>query len=85
MCVCVQTMLSPENLLASTKRIECELGRTSKSIDGVYHDRPIDIDILMYDDLHIATPELTLPHPHMHERDFVMIPLREIMEHVVQR
>ena len=41
-------------------------------------DRIIDIDILMYDDLHINTPELTLPHPLMKERDFVMIPLSEI-------
>lgn len=39
----------------------------------------IDIDMLMYDDVNISTPALTLPHPHMHERDFVMIPLREIL------
>jgi 2-amino-4-hydroxy-6-hydroxymethyldihydropteridine diphosphokinase len=38
----------------------------------------IDIDILLYDDLHIDTPELTIPHPLMWQRDFVMIPLREI-------
>ena len=43
-----------------------------------YHDRPIDIDILLYDDLHIDEPDLKIPHPLMHERDFVMIPLREI-------
>ena len=53
---------------------------TTKSVNGQYHDRPIDIDILTYDDLHINTPSLTLPHPHMHERDFVMIPLREILD-----
>lgn len=79
MCVRVLTTLQPEQLLAATKAIECTLGRTSKSVDGRYHDRPIDIDILMYDDLHISTPDLTLPHPLMHERDFVMIPLREIL------
>lgn len=79
MCVRVLTALQPEQLLAATKAIERALGRTSKSVDGHYHDRPIDIDILMYDDLHISTPELTLPHPLMHERDFVMIPLREIL------
>lgn len=80
MCARITTTLSPEQLLATTKDIELQLGRTTKSVNGQYHDRPIDIDILTYDDLHINTPSLTLPHPHMHERDFVMIPLREILD-----
>lgn len=80
MCVRITTTLSPEQLLATTKDIELQLGRTTKSVNGQYHDRPIDIDILTYDDLRINTPSLTLPHPHMHERDFVMIPLREILD-----
>ena len=80
MCVRIITTLSPEQLLATTKDIELQLGRTTKSVNGQYHDRPIDIDILTYDDLHINTPSLTLPPPHMHERDFVMIPLREILD-----
>ncbi len=80
MCIRIITTLSPEQLLATTKDIEQQLGRTTKSVNGQYHDRPIDIDILTYDDLHINTPSLTLPHPHMHERDFVMIPLREILD-----
>lgn len=80
MCVRITTNLSPEQLLTTTKNIELQLGRTTKSVNGQYHDRPIDIDILTYDDLHINTPSLTLPHPHMHERDFVMIPLREILD-----
>lgn len=80
MCVRITTTLSPEQLLATTNDIEQQLGRTTKSVNGQYHDRPIDIDILTYDDLHINTPSLTLPHPHMHERDFVMIPLREILD-----
>ena len=80
MCVRIITTLSPEQLLATTTDIEQQLGRTTKSVNGQYHDRPIDIDILTYDDLHINTPSLTLPHPHMHERDFVMIPLREILD-----
>lgn len=80
MCVRITTTLSPEQLLVTTKDIELQLGRTTKSVNGQYHDRPIDIDILAYDDLHINTPSLTLPHPHMHERDFVMIPLREILD-----
>lgn len=80
MCVRLLTTLSPEQLLLATKQIERELGRTQKSVNGQYHDRPIDIDILMYDDLQLSTPDLTLPHPHMQEREFVMIPLREILE-----
>ena len=44
-----------------------------------YHDRPIDIDILLYDDVKLDTPKLKIPHPRMWERDFVMIPLREIL------
>ena len=80
MCIRVLTTLSPEQVLDATQDIERRLGRTSKSVNGQYHDRPIDIDLLMYDDLHVATPRLTLPHPHMQERDFVMVPLREICE-----
>lgn len=79
MCVRLLTTLSPEQLLLATKQIERELGRTQKSVNGQYHDRPIDIDILMYDDVHIDSDDLTLPHPHMHEREFVMKPLREIL------
>lgn len=79
MCVRLLTTLSPEQLLMATKQIERELGRTQKSVNGQYHDRPIDIDILMYDDVHIYSNDLTLPHPHMQEREFVMKPLREIL------
>ena len=75
----VLTTLSPEQCLERTQQIERELGRKKKSKNGVYHDRPIDIDLLMYGDLKLSTPRLTLPHPHMEERDFVMIPLHEIM------
>ena len=79
MCVRLLTTLSPEQLLLATKQIERELGRTQKSVNGQYHDRPIDIDILMYDDVHLCSNDLTLPHPHMQEREFVMKPLREIL------
>ena len=78
-CVLVSTKLPPHEVLRVTKQIERELGRTRKSVDGHYSDRPIDIDMLLYDDLHLADSDLILPHPHMTERDFVMIPLREIM------
>ena len=74
------TSLSPFEILNITQNIERAMGRTLKSVDGQYHDRIIDIDILIYDDLHITTPQLTLPHPLMKERDFVMIPLKEISQ-----
>ena len=77
-CLVLAT-LSPEQCLEATQQIERELGRKRKSRNGVYHDRPIDIDLLMYDDLELSTPKLTLPHPRMKEREFVMIPLREIL------
>lgn len=80
----VHTMMSPMACLRETQKIEKELGRTQKSInpDGslTYRDRLIDIDLLTYDQLVLNTPDLTLPHPRMHERDFVLIPLREIQE-----
>ena len=79
-CVCCATSLSPREVLTATQRIERSMGRTRKSLDGVYHDRIIDIDILLYDDLQINEPGLTIPHPLMHLRDFVMIPLRSILE-----
>ena len=44
-----------------------------------YSDRPIDIDLLLYGDLRLSTPELTIPHPRMFQRDFVMRPLRELL------
>ncbi len=78
--VCVETALPPFELLAATQAIERQMGRTEKSAGGVYHDRIIDIDILLYDDLTIDTPQLKIPHPLMHQRDFVMIPLREILD-----
>ena len=78
--VCVDTQLSPRRLLEVTQRIEREMGRTLKSDGGEYHDRIIDIDILLYGDLHIDEHDLKIPHPLMHERDFVMTPLNEIME-----
>ncbi len=77
--VCCTTLLSPRRVLELTQQIERELGRTAKSVDGQYHDRPIDIDILLYDDISVDEPDLKIPHPLMHERDFVMQPLKSIM------
>lgn len=74
----VQTNLQPFEVLHATQDIERKLGRTQKSVDGEYHDRLIDIDILLYDNLVMNTPELTIPHPLMYEREFVMKPLLQI-------
>ncbi|MBO5594079.1 MAG: 2-amino-4-hydroxy-6-hydroxymethyldihydropteridine diphosphokinase [Prevotella sp.] len=73
-----ETDKSPREVLTLTQQIERDLGRTRKTRSSRYHDRPIDIDILLYDDLTIDEPDLRIPHPLMHERDFVMIPLNEI-------
>ena len=81
--ICVETSLSPLEVLHRTQEIERTLGRTHKSTGGIYHDRIIDIDLLLYNKEIIQTPELTLPHPLMLQRDFVMNPLVEIAPDVV--
>lgn len=85
-----ETDYSPEQVLLITQTIEREMGRTQKSVNGIYHDRVIDIDLLQayipdYDSrfgipIEYKSETLTLPHPRMTERDFVMIPLREVEE-----
>ena len=80
----VDTVLTPHEVLAVTQDIERMIGRTKKSVNGCYSDRPIDIDILIYDDCRLNTPELTIPHPLMHKRDFVMKPLGEIAPELVK-
>ena len=79
----LETSLSLIEILHITQEIEKELGRTKKSVNGSYSDRLIDIDILLYDTLVLQTPELTIPHPLMTERDFVMKPLIEIAGNVI--
>lgn len=81
--VCCQTSLSPLQVLDLTQKIEKRLGRTHKSENRQYTDRPIDIDLLLYNDLVISTPRLTLPHPLMHQRRFVLEPLAEIAPNLV--
>lgn len=86
--VILHTTLSPEELLEVTRRIECGLGRIHKSTDGRYADRTIDIDLLLVDEERRETPGLTLPHPHMTERRFVLEPLCEIepgLQHPLRR
>lgn len=81
---------TPREVLQVTQQIEREMGRKKKSkwmtasnkSDCQYTDRPIDIDILLYDNLTIDEPDLKIPHPLMHKRDFVMKPLREICQNL---
>lgn len=73
-----ETTKTPREVLLLTQQIERDLGRKTKSVSGGYADRTIDIDILLYDELTVDEPDLKIPHPLMHERDFVMIPLEEI-------
>jgi len=70
-----QTSLLPEDLLAHLNQIEQELGRVRKI---KWSARVIDIDILYYDDIILQTDNLTIPHPHLHERRFTLVPLTEI-------
>lgn len=79
--IVMTTDLSPMELLDTTRLIEIEMGRIDKS-DGAYHDRIIDIDLLMVDDQIIHTERLVLPHPLMHKRSFVMEPLAEVAPEV---
>ena len=75
-----ETTKTPREVLMLTQQIERDMGRRKKSVSGGYADRTIDIDILLYDDLTIDEPDLKIPHPLMHERDFVMIPLEELKQ-----
>ncbi len=76
--VCVRTLLTAKEVLAVTQHIEREMGRAVKSQAGVYADRVIDIDILLYGDEVLTTDELILPHPLLEQREFVLTPLCEI-------
>ena len=78
--VCCETSHTPREVLQLTQQIEREMGRRRKSVNRQYHDRVIDIDILLYDDLTVDEPDLKIPHPLMHEREFVMKPLQEIQK-----
>lgn len=81
--LCCQTTLTPLQVLDAIQHIERQLGRLHKSHDGHYQDRPIDIDILLYDDLILHTPRLIVPHPLMHLRTFVLEPLCQIAPQLV--
>jgi 2-amino-4-hydroxy-6-hydroxymethyldihydropteridine diphosphokinase len=76
-CVAVETALAPLALLHRAQAVERALGR-ERTREQRWGPRPIDIDILAYDDVAIDSPELTLPHPRLFERAFVLVPLAEI-------
>jgi 2-amino-4-hydroxy-6-hydroxymethyldihydropteridine diphosphokinase len=83
MAVKAETELSPPELLAETQQIERDLGRTGKTVQAKYEDRIIDIDILLYDDLIMNAPNLVIPHPLLHLREFVLEPLKEIAPYAI--
>jgi 2-amino-4-hydroxy-6-hydroxymethyldihydropteridine diphosphokinase len=76
-CLAVETALSPQALLGRVQTVEHSLGRR-RAQERRWGPRPIDIDILAYDDVTVAGADLTLPHPRLFERAFVLVPLAEI-------
>jgi 2-amino-4-hydroxy-6-hydroxymethyldihydropteridine diphosphokinase len=78
--IALRTDLGPMQLLAECRRIEAELGRRKRPR---WQEREIDIDILLVDDLVLMDPQLTVPHPSMLERDFVLVPLLEVAPQLI--
>jgi 2-amino-4-hydroxy-6-hydroxymethyldihydropteridine diphosphokinase len=74
-----QTDLAPEELLAACLEVERALGRVRAGRD---QPRSIDIDLLLYDDVRRETPQITVPHPRLHLRRFVLVPLAELAPQV---
>lgn len=77
----LETALSPAELLAGLQRIERDVFQRTRDIR--WGPRRMDLDILLYDDLEIESPELTIPHPRLHERRFALAPLKEIAPDIV--
>ena len=80
LCISIETSLSPYELLESLQTIELELDRVRKIHWG---PRTIDIDILLFDDIICEDDKLTIPHPRMRERAFVLIPLYDIEKYLI--
>lgn len=76
-CIALATALAPRELLARAQKVETALGRR-RSQERRWGPRPIDIDLIAYDDVVLDEPDLQLPHPHLFERAFVLVPLAEI-------
>lgn len=77
LCIAVETAMTPRALLARAQAIERALGR-ERSSERRWGPRPVDIDLIAYDDLALNEPDLKLPHPRLFERAFVLVPLAEI-------
>lgn len=78
----IDTDLSPQALLVACQALEQQHGRVRQRHWG---ERTLDIDILLYGDVQLDTPALTIPHPRMHEREFVLRPLADIAPDLVSR
>jgi 2-amino-4-hydroxy-6-hydroxymethyldihydropteridine diphosphokinase len=77
LCIAIETSLTPHDLLARAQSVERGLGR-ARAKERRWGPRPIDIDLIAYDDITVNARDLTLPHPHLFERAFVLVPLAEI-------
>jgi 2-amino-4-hydroxy-6-hydroxymethyldihydropteridine diphosphokinase len=77
LAIAVDTSLTPHALLARAQAVEHALGR-ERARERRWGPRPVDIDLIAYDDLELDTPDLMLPHPRLFERSFVLVPLAEI-------
>jgi 2-amino-4-hydroxy-6-hydroxymethyldihydropteridine diphosphokinase len=82
MCIAVETALTPQALLQHALEVERSFGRDRRA-EQRWGPRPLDIDILAYGDLTLSTPALVLPHPHLFDRAFVLVPLTEIRPEAV--
>jgi 2-amino-4-hydroxy-6-hydroxymethyldihydropteridine diphosphokinase len=77
LCIAVETDLAPRALLTRAQAVERAFGR-DRTQEQRWGPRPVDIDLLAYDDMILKEPKLTLPHPRLFERAFVLVPLAEI-------
>jgi 2-amino-4-hydroxy-6-hydroxymethyldihydropteridine diphosphokinase len=77
LCIAVETGLTPHALLERAQAVELALGR-DRAKEQRWGPRPVDIDLLAYDDMILKEPDLTLPHPRLFDRAFVLVPLAEI-------
>jgi 2-amino-4-hydroxy-6-hydroxymethyldihydropteridine diphosphokinase len=76
-CIEIETSLDPRALLSALQRIERKFGRDRQK-ERRWGPRTLDLDLIAYDDVALQTPDLTLPHPRLFERAFVLVPLAEI-------
>jgi 2-amino-4-hydroxy-6-hydroxymethyldihydropteridine diphosphokinase len=76
-CIEIETSLDPHALLFTLQKVEAKFGR-ERARERRFGPRTLDLDLLAYDDVILQKPELTLPHPRLFERAFVLVPLAEI-------